>query len=263
MSKAILITGAASGIGRASARLFAQRGWFVGLFDANESGVRQVAAELGTERFCARRLDVTDYTDYEAAVAMFAERSSGRMDVLFNCAGILRQSPFEALSREDEAAILHVNVLGVTNGIHAALPLLKTTAGAHIVTMSSSAAIYGVPEEAMYSASKFAVRALTEALSIELEPYGITVSDIMPPIVHTPMVQNQAYAAAVYKNMKGRALTPEQVAAVVWKAAHARRLHWVLTRDVKAFAIASRLSPRLGRQTMKRFASHPTHDRKH
>jgi short-subunit dehydrogenase len=193
---------------------------------------------------------------------MFAERSGGRMDVLFNCAGILRQSPFEALSRADERAILDVNVLGVTNGIHAALPLLKATPGAHIITMSSSAAVYGVPEEAMYSASKFAVRALTEALSIELEPYDITVSDIMPPIVHTPMVQNQAYAAAVYENLKGRALTPEQVAAVIWKAAHGRRLHWVLSRDVKAFALASRLSPRLGRRTMKRFSSHPARARK-
>ena len=184
------------------------------------------------------------------------------MDVLFNCAGILRQSPFEALSREDERTILHVNVLGVTNGIHAALPALKATRDAHIVTMSSSAAIYGVPEEAMYSASKFAVRALTEALSLEFEPYGIVVCDIMPPIVHTPMVQNQAYAAAVYENLKGRALTPEQVAAVIWKAAHGRRLHWVLSRDVKAFALASRLSPRLGRRTMKRFSSHPARARK-
>ncbi|MBI3768603.1 MAG: SDR family oxidoreductase [Deltaproteobacteria bacterium] len=263
MSRSIFITGAASGIGRATARLFRKHGWRVGLVDADEAGVRAVAAEVGAERAWARRLDVTDYADYERAIAAFAELSGGRLDVLFNCAGILRQSPFEALGRDDERAILHVNVLGVTNGIHAALPLLRATPGAHIISMSSSAAIYGVPEEAMYSASKFAVRALTEALSIEFEPDGIIVCDIMPPIVHTPMVQNQAFAAAVYKNFKDRALTPEQVAAVVWKAAHGRRLHWLLSRDVKVFALASRLSPAVGRPVMRRMASHPVHDPKH
>lgn len=261
MPRSILITGAASGIGRATALLFAKHGWFVGLFDANGSGVQDVLVTIGADRGCARRLDVTDYADYEDATATFGARTGGHLDVLFNCAGILRQSPFEALSRADERAILDVNVLGVTNGIHAALALLKATRGAHIVTMSSSAAIYGVPEEAMYSASKFAVRALTEALGIELEPYGITVCDIMPPIVHTPMVQNQAFAAAVYKNFKDRALTAEQVAAVVWKAAHGKRLHWVLG-DARAFALASRLAPRLGRPLMKRFASHPARDPK-
>jgi NAD(P)-dependent dehydrogenase (short-subunit alcohol dehydrogenase family) len=261
--KSIFISGAASGIGRATARFFVRRGWLVGLFDADEAGLGAVAADVGAERACAARLDVTDYADYERAVATFAAHSGGRMDVLFNCAGILRQSAFEALGRDEERAILHVNVLGVTNGIHAALPLLKATPGAHIVSMSSSAAIYGVPEEAMYSASKFAVRALTEALSIEFEPYGIIVCDVMPPIVRTPMVQNHAFAAAVYKNTKDRALTPEQVAAVVWRAAHGRRLHWLLSRDVKVFALASRLAPSIGRPVMKRMASHPTHDPKH
>jgi NADP-dependent 3-hydroxy acid dehydrogenase YdfG len=259
--RAIFITGAASGIGRATAKLFAKHGWFVGLFDANEAGLRAVAGELGTERFSARKLDVTDYADYERAVAAFTTHTDGRMDVLFNCAGILKQSPFENLAPDDERMMLDVNVLGVSNGIHAALPALKATRDAHIVTMSSSAAIYGVPEEAMYSASKFAVRALTEALSLEFEPYGIVVCDIMPPIVHTPMVQNQAFAAAVYKNMKNRALTAEHVADVVWKAAHGKRLHWVLG-DARAFAVASRLVPRLGRSVMKRTASHPKHDPK-
>jgi short-subunit dehydrogenase len=169
---------------------------------------------------------------------------------------VLRQSPFDELSHADERTILAVNVLGVSNGIHAALPLLKKTAGAHIVTMSSSAAIYGVPEEAMYSASKFAVRALTEALSLEFEPYGITVSDVMPPIVHTPMVTEQAYAAAVYKNLKDRAMSAEQVARVVWDAAHGTQIHWLPTRDVQRFARAHRVSTRLARSVMKRTATH-------
>lgn len=256
MQRAIFITGAASGIGRATTQLFAERGWLVGMVDFDGEGLRRVAAELDPARVWLADLDVTDAAAYERTIADFGARSGGRLDVLFNCAGVLRQSAFEDLSRDDERTILAVNVLGVTNGIHAALPLLKKTPGAHIVTMSSSAAIYGVPEEAMYSASKFAVRALTEALSLELEPYGIVVCDIMPPIVHTPMVSTQTFAAAVYKNLRDRGMTAEQVARVVWEAAHGRKLHWLPTREVQRFARAHRVSTRLARSVMKRMSSH-------
>ena len=254
--RAIFVTGAASGIGRATARLFASRGWLVGIVDFDGEGLRRLAAELEPSRVWLGDLDVTDYPAYERAIAAFGSRSGGRLDVLFNCAGLLRQAAFEDVAREDERTMLLVNVLGVSNGIHAALPLLKATSGAHIVSMSSSAAIYGVPEEAMYSASKFAVRALTEALSLELEPHGITVCDVMPPIVHTPMVEKQAFAAAVYKNLKDRGMSAEQVADVVWKAAHGKQLHWLPAREVRQFARANRLSTRLARSVMKRMASH-------
>jgi NAD(P)-dependent dehydrogenase (short-subunit alcohol dehydrogenase family) len=256
VQRAIFVTGAASGIGRATARLFASRQWLVGIVDFDGEGLRRTAAELDAAHVWIGDLDVTDYAAYRRAIAAFAERSSGRLDVLFNCAGLLRQAAFEDVSADDERTILMVNVLGVSNGIHAALPLLKKTPDAHIVSMSSSAAIYGVPEEAMYSASKFAVRGLTEALSLELERYGITVCDIMPPIVHTPMVTGQAFAAAVYKNMKDRGMTAEQVAEVVWKAAHGRKLHWLPAPEVRRFARAHRVSTRLARSVMKRMASH-------
>jgi NAD(P)-dependent dehydrogenase (short-subunit alcohol dehydrogenase family) len=256
MQRSIFITGAASGIGRATAELFASRDWIVGIVDFDDEGLRRVADQMAPRRVWLADLDVTDYGAYERTITTFGEQTGGRLDVLFNCAGVLRQSAFEQLGRDDERAILEVNVLGVTNGIHAALPLLKATPGAHIVTMSSSAAIYGVPEEAMYSASKFAVRALTEALSIELEPHGITVCDVMPPIVHTPMVANQAFAAAVYKNLKDRGMTPQQVASIVWQAAHGTKLHWLPTPDVQRFARAHRVSTRLARRVMKRMASH-------
>jgi NAD(P)-dependent dehydrogenase (short-subunit alcohol dehydrogenase family) len=256
MQQTIFVTGAASGIGRATAELFLSRGWLVGMVDFDREGLRRVAAALDPAHVWLADLDVTDAVAYERTIADFGARTGGRLDVLFNCAGVLRQSRFEELSRADERTILEVNVLGVSNGIHAALPLLKKTPGAHIVTMSSSAAIYGVPEEAMYSASKFAVRALTEALSLEFEPYGITVSDIMPPIVHTPMVTEQAYAAAVYKNLKDRAMGADAVARVVWQAAHGAKLHWLPTREVQRFARAHRVSTRLARSVMKRMSSH-------
>ena len=256
MQRSIFITGAASGIGRATAELFGKHDWLVGIVDFDDEGLRRTAAELPAGRVWLGDLDVTDHAAYERTIAAFGEKTGGRLDVLFNCAGVLRQSAFEALSRDDERTILEVNVLGVTNGIHAALPLLKATAGAHIVTMSSSAAIYGVPEEAMYSASKFAVRALTEALSLEFEPFGIVVSDVMPPIVHTPMVANQAYAAAIYKNLKNRGMTADQVARVVWQAAHGTKLHWLPSPEVQRFARAHRVSTRLARSVMRRMALH-------
>src|SRR5215218_4664788 len=131
MQKSIFITGAASGIGRATAELFASRDWLVGLVDFDDEGLRRVAANLKPRKVWIGDLDVTDYGAYELTLAKFAEESGDRLDVLFNCAGVLRQSPFEELDRDDEQTILAVNVLGVTNGIHAALPLLKRTPGAH------------------------------------------------------------------------------------------------------------------------------------
>ena len=92
--KSIFITGAASGMGRETARLFAAQGWFVGGFDVNEAGLSDLQAELGAENCLVRRLDVTDRDDYRAAIAAFGEATGGKMDLLYNNAGIGRGGPF-------------------------------------------------------------------------------------------------------------------------------------------------------------------------
>ncbi len=249
-AQAIWITGAASGIGRETARLFASRGWKVGLIDVNEQGLQAVAQELGPERCFVRKLDVRDGADYQKAVAEFGAWSGGRMDALFNCAGIMKMGPFSSTPLEDHKRTVEINVLGVVNGIYSSLELLKKTPRAHVVSMGSASGIYGVPDLATYSASKFFVRGLTEALNIELSKDDITVTDLMPLYVDTPMVRTQTYRAGSLETF-GAKLTPQQIAGVVWKAVHARRVHWVPGALLKTLNYIGGALPFVSKPTMK------------
>ncbi len=250
MDKAIFITGAASGIGRETATLFASRGWRVGLFDVNEGGLAEVARQAGEGRSLVRRLDVRDLAGYRAAVAAFGEWTGGRMDALFNCAGIMRMGPFGEVPVEEHVRTIEINVTGVVLGIHLALPLLKATPGAHVLSMGSASGVYGVPDLATYSASKFFVRGLTEALNLELEGDGIVVTDLMPLYVDTPMVQNQSYRAGSLQTFGAR-LTPREIAELAWTAIHGRRVHWRPGLLLKTLNYLGGAFPFVSRPTMK------------
>ena len=223
--KAIFITGAASGIGRATALHFAQKGWFVGLFDIHAEALAQLAVHIGREKCCQAVMDVTRPESVQKAVSHFAEQAGGRMDVLFNCAGILFMGPHTEIAMAKQEKTVAVNFTGILRCIHESLGLLKQTPGAVVINMSSASAVYGAPELAVYSATKFAVRGLTEALNIEFEPLGIRVCDVMAPYVQTPMILDAAVQATSVGRL-GVRITPEHVAAVVWKAASGRRVHW-------------------------------------
>lgn len=223
--KCIFITGAASGIGRATARLFAGKGWYCGVTDMNMEGLESLEAEIGSENCFARRMDVTDADGFREVVAAFAEKTGGKMNVLFNNAGILRMGLNETINLHEQHLTVDINIKGVLNGIDAALPLLQKTSGARIISMCSTSSVYGLPELAVYSATKHAVCALTEAFDLEYERYGIKVSDIMAPYVATPMVTEASQKAHSVAST-GVNLTAEQIAALVWKAAHGNKLHW-------------------------------------
>lgn len=216
---AIFVTGAAAGIGRATAQLFAGRGWFVGLYDVNEAGVQELRRTLGEANAVAGRLDVTDVAQFEHALAQFFEAAGRRLDVLFNNAGIAATGDFEGIPLARHHAVVDVNVKGVLNGCHLALPYLKRTPGARVISMCSASAIYGAPAFAGYGATKFAVRGLTEALDIEWQRHGIAVRDVMPLFVDTPMV---AAFESHPKSMDvlGLRLTAPDLARTVWRAAH-------------------------------------------
>jgi len=248
--KSIFITGAASGIGRATALLFAERGWFVGLFDVNEKELRVVAETIGESSCRYQALDVTDPVRYEHAIKYFGEYTGRTMDVLFNCAGITSHGPFEKVALDHLLKIININVNGTIIGIHLSMELLRNTPGARIINMSSASAFYGTPDLAVYSASKFAIRGLTEALNIECQRHGISVSDIMPLYVDTPMVANQAYRLGSQR-LFGTSHTASQVAKVVWKAAHGSRIHWSPTFTVTMIDALSRLFPLVQRAVLR------------
>ncbi|WP_342618584.1 SDR family oxidoreductase [Rhodoferax sp. GW822-FHT02A01] len=222
----VFITGAATGIGRAAARLFSKQGWFVGLADIDTAGLKALGEELGEAHCLTMALDVRDADAWHTALASF-HRATGRLDVLLNNAGILISGPLEANTLERHQAVLDVNVKGVLNGCQLAKPYLQSTPGSRVINMSSAAAVYGQASLATYSASKFAVRALTEALNIEWQKDGIRVMDVMPLFVQTDMVTNMN--ARSIERM-GVRLTTQDVARTIYAAATYQgsfgKVHW-------------------------------------
>jgi NAD(P)-dependent dehydrogenase (short-subunit alcohol dehydrogenase family) len=227
MTKTILITGAGSGIGRAAANRFAAEGWVVAATDVNGAALDALRAEIGS-RHVFRVLDVGDAAAVRAVMADVAAVSGGRIDALLNNAGIGTLAHFEETPLAALHATVEVNVKGVINCSHAAFPYLKAAGGAKVVNMSSLSSEYGVPSEAVYSASKFFIRGLTEAMNIEWERHGIHVSDVMPNFVNTPMM---AGVTGTLVDKVGIHLGVEDVVRVIWRSvADRRRIHWIVDR---------------------------------
>lgn len=242
---AIFVTGAASGIGRACAELFARRGWFVGLYDIDSEGVAAVAAILGEGNAVSGALDVSDAEAWKQALMDFWAHSGHRLDVLLNNAGILAAGQFEAVPLTKHQAMLDVNVQGMITGCHSAFQYLRGTPSSHVINMASATAIYGQPELATYSATKFAVRGFTEGLDLEWSKFGIRVSDIWPSFVKTAMADD--YGRIPSARSLGIRLTPHDVASTVWACATAKRrihkTHWTVGLQAGFLAIATRLAP--------------------
>lgn len=253
MKKSIFITGAASGIGRATALFFARKGWFVGLFDLNEHPLEALAREIGEENACFMKTDVTAMESLGAAAAMMANATGGRLDLLFNSAGVLFMGPNETIDIARQKQCVDINLIGVLNAIDACLPLLKKTPSSGIITMSSASAVYGIPELSVYSATKHAVSGLTEALNIELESRDIHVCDIMAPYVKTPMILGAGTRATSVSRLRVT-LTPEKVAAVVWRACHGKRVHWRVGWQLKALTLLAWAMPFAKRPLVKALA---------
>jgi NAD(P)-dependent dehydrogenase (short-subunit alcohol dehydrogenase family) len=243
--KAIFVSGAGAGIGRQTAELFASRGWFIGLYDVDVDAVAAVRAGLPEGVAVDGRLDVTDADSWKPALDAFWEASGRRLDVLFNNAGIIAAGPFADVELARHQKVIDVNVSGVMNGCHAAYPYLKQTPGARVINMCSAAAIYGQPDIATYSASKFAVRGLTEALDLEWQRDGIRVAAIWPLWVKTALAE--AASGSRTTTSLGVRLKPEDVSEAVWRAAnHAgrvRKVHWRVGAQTHVLAAASHLGP--------------------
>lgn len=243
---AILITGAAAGIGLAVAERFARAGWFVGFYDLNTEAVQAHLRRLCPEHGIAGRLDVAQASDWVGALADFSQASGGRLDVLFNNAGVSVTRPFEQAELARHHLVVDVNLKGVINGCHTAHALLRATPGSRVINMCSASALHGQPELASYSATKAAVRSLTEALDIEWRHHGIRVVDVLPLFVDTAMVRDDVSRMQTVK-LLGVRLTADDVAATVWSLARRtpRRLpvHTHVGLQTKFFALLSKLSP--------------------
>lgn len=234
----IFITGAAAGIGAATARLFAGRGWRVGAADVDAEGLEALSHELRTQPLMPYVLDVRDFRAVEAALRDFA--LDGRLDAVFANAGVLYMGPDVSITREQKDRMVDINVRGVMHTIDGAFPYLARTPGAHVVAMCSTSAEYGSPMHAVYSATKFFVRGLTEALNIEYRKHGVQVSGIYVAYVRTGMVLDAEVKPATIERL-GVKVLPEQVAETVWRAVHGARVYWRVGAHARLVNAAVRL----------------------
>lgn len=256
-AKAIFITGGASGIGLAVARLFAARGWRVGLADIDEAALARAAAELSGGPVTTHRMDVRDREAWAAALAEFAAASGGRLDLLFNNAGIAVGGMLADVAEGEIDRIVAVNLTGVINGARAAYPLLRATPGSCLVNTASAAAIYGSAGMAVYAAVKFGVRGFSEALDGEWAKDGIKVRVLMPSFIDTPLLD--APIAGSNRNVRqsvqaaGLELTPlETVAEAVWQAPQQDKAHVLVGKTARRLAFAARWMPGRLRKQMRR-----------
>lgn len=248
--RSIFITGGASGIGRAVAQKFGKEGWFVGLADIDEAGMRETEALLPPGWTYRHKLDVRDREAWDEALAAFSTAAGGRIDVVFNNAGIPLGGPLTENTPAEIERCLDINLKGVLFGAQAAHPHLKKTApGSCLLNTASAAGIYGTPGASVYSATKFGVRAITESLDAEWAEDGIKVCDLMPGFIDTPLIDKTANAAS-NEGIRERVLEAgleispvSMVADAAWAAVHGDTLHNRVGKSAHRIAFAARWMP--------------------
>ena len=184
--KVVVITGASSGLGEAAARHLAAAGAKVVLGARRLDRLQALAAELGLAEGAALRTDVTDVGQVRG-LADRAVALHGRLDVLINNAGLMPQSPLDRLKIDEWDRMIDVNIKGVLYGIAAALPYMKAQKSGHIINVSSVAGHKVRAGGAVYSATKHAVRVISEALRQEVKPFNIRTTIISPGAVDTEL----------------------------------------------------------------------------
>lgn len=222
--KVALITGAASGIGQATALLFAREGARVGVVDIDETGGRETAraiADAGGEALYMRA-DVGSADEARAAVDAVVG-TSRRLDILFNNAGVSHVGVLHEVPEEDWERVMTVNVRGVYLMSKYAVPYMIAQGGGCIINMSSAAALLGLSRRAAYSASKGAVLSLTRAMAVDYADAHIRVNALCPGTVYTPFVERYlkdsyrdpaaALEALKQRQLTGRLARPEEIAA--------------------------------------------------
>ncbi|MBI3440026.1 MAG: SDR family oxidoreductase [Proteobacteria bacterium] len=260
--KTIFITGAGSGIGRATAKLFAERGWFVGLFDVNQKGLDETSAMLPEGQRMSVTFDVRDRSGWARAIDAFGNATNRRMHVLFNNAGVGKGGFIEEMKDEDIDLVLDVNLKGVINGVNAALPLLRATPGARIINTASVAGVFGAPRLAVYCATKFGVRGLTEALDVEFSRFGVRVVSLMPWFVDTAILDGMAATESnrTIRDSLTENKTPiypvSMAAERAWDAAHGKDIHYMVGQEAEKARFFARFFPgAMRRQIAKNFGS--------
>ena len=219
MNKIVLITGASSGIGEATARILANAGMTVVLGARRTDRLERLAAEITTAGGAARirRLDVTDRADM-AGFAQHALDEFGRIDVLINNAGVMPLSPMASLKVDEWDQMVDVNIKGVLWGIAAVLPTMNDQGSGHIINIASIGGLQVSPTAAVYCATKFAVRAISDGLRQEND--RIRVTSVCPGVVESELADSISDEAARREmaSFRAVALKPEAIGRAILHA---------------------------------------------
>jgi len=196
-NKVCILTGAASGIGRATAILFAREGAVLVISDVDEKGLKETVSLIkeGKERVTAVKCDVTKPTDVKKMIDEVVAKHS-KIDVLIVNAGVVRVGPIETFPDEDYDLLINVNMKGTHYTCKYAIPYFKKQKSGSIITLTSVAAHIGQPNHANYCSTKAGVLGYTRALALDMAPYNVRVNSVSPGSTDTPMLQGDCMIEA-------------------------------------------------------------------
>jgi len=242
--KKVCITGAASGIGRATAIAMGKSECRLFLTDIDEDGLNKtvdVITGAGGEVLLARAFDVGDYQAMRAFAADVHQRY-GALDILINVAGVALFSQIEDMCHRDWEKVISVNLWGVVHGLECFVPeMIRAGRGGYIVSVSSTAGIIGLPWHAVYAGTKHALVGMSESLRYDLKKHNIGISVVCPGAVNTGLVQSvqiNADQAATDKSRKlflKIAISPDKVADQIIGAIRTRKFMVITSWDIKLF----------------------------
>jgi NADP-dependent 3-hydroxy acid dehydrogenase YdfG len=262
--KTVVVTGAGSGIGRATALGFAREGARIAACDVDQARLDSLARELGDRALVVQRVDVSD----RAQMTAFAERVHALVpaaDVVVNNAGVAVSGSFLDTSLDDWDWLLGINLRGVIHGCHVFVPRMVDRKAGHVINISSILGIYPAPNVTAYVASKFAVLGFSQSLRAELEPHKIGVTAICPGMIATSIVADGRMAgpvasrrSQVVERFKTKGTPPERVAEVIRDAVRTNPAIRTVGRDAWTMHQLLKLAPstvqRVANSLQRRFA---------
>jgi NAD(P)-dependent dehydrogenase (short-subunit alcohol dehydrogenase family) len=261
--KKCFITGAASGIGRATAVAAAAQGATLLLTDIAAEGLERAVADIRAAGGTVAAHRAIDIADFEA-VRSFADRIHeewGSLDVVMNIAGISVWGAVEDLEHRHWRKAVEVDLMGPIHVIESFVPpMIRAGRGGHLVNVSSAAGLFGLPAHAAYSAAKFGLRGVSEVLRFDLEPHGICVSLVCPGAVNTGLVETLEVVGVkpsvsmmnrMRANFRRRAISPEAAAAAILRGIERKRYLVFTSADVRVGYFVQTRLPFVYEQAMR------------
>lgn len=245
--KTVVITGAARGIGLATAKALLARGARVIIGDRDVDVLGKAVAGLsGLGPVSGHPLDVTDRESFAAFLDKARADGGGQIDVLINNAGVMPVGPFLQQSPQAIRSVIEVNVHGVLTGCQLVLPEMVARRSGHIVNIASMAGMVAVPGQVVYAGTKFAVVGLSTAMADEFAPRGVTVTAVLPTFTNTELISGTSPSAAQ------KPVQPEEIAAGIVKVLDKPKTQVSVPRWGRAIGFVAMMLPDRGRRRLNK-----------